>query len=260
MYSHLPDFRPANILVKLTNIDTLTENELFSIIGEPIKSYVRTESGDDLPTFSPGYLVIPADLSNLSSEYLTDQISVIDFGESFPISEPPEMLGIPDSYLPPELLLEEEDAVGPASDLWALGCTLFEIRQQIPLFYMINDPDELLAEIVQFFGKFPHVLWEKWEARADCFREDGTLLKRPSDEWSLEVSLSKPRKIFLSVLHGGDPNAPLKTLETSEKEQRHLADLLYKVFRYDPEARLGVDEVLEHEWFKMGGLERPLLP
>ncbi|PTD06568.1 hypothetical protein FCULG_00007189 [Fusarium culmorum] len=52
-------------------------------------------------------------------------------------------LGIPKNYLPPEVLLDLPDAVGPACDLWALGCTLFEIREQLPLFYMIYDSDEL---------------------------------------------------------------------------------------------------------------------
>jgi hypothetical protein len=42
---------------------------------------------------------------------------------------------------------------------------LFGIREQIALFYMLIDRDELLAEIVRFFGKPPLEWWDKWEAR-----------------------------------------------------------------------------------------------
>lgn len=141
--------------MKLTNLNQLSEDELLSILSQPEKTLVRTESGEDLSESSPCYLVVPADISRLSEEYLTEEICVIDFGESYPIASPPADLGIPENYLPPEVLLDQEDATSQACDIWALGCTLFEIREQLALFYMIFDRDELLAEIVRFFGKLP---------------------------------------------------------------------------------------------------------
>lgn len=56
------------------------------------------------------------------------------------------------------MLLEEKDAIGLACDLRALGCMPFELRQQVLLFYMIFDKDELLAEMVRFLGKLPEGL------------------------------------------------------------------------------------------------------
>lgn len=224
---------------------------MISLLGQPQKAQVRTESGEDLPASSPKYLVLPADMSHLGNKYLTDQICVIDFGESFPISSPPTELGIPENYLPPELLLEEEDAISPACDLWALGCTLFEIRQQIPLFYMIFDKDELLAEIVRFFGKLPEPWWGKWEAREDFFDSQGRWIRDgdTEEEWTLEVILSKPVEIVPSDRNDGKNTK--RVLDTSEVEQRLMADLLHQLFRYEPGERASVDKVLEHEWFKM---------
>jgi serine/threonine-protein kinase SRPK3 len=210
---------------------------------------VCTESGKELPTSSPHYLTIPANLSNLIDNYLTDQICVIDFGESFPMSSPPEDLGIPENYLPPEVLLEQENAISPACDLWALGCTLFEIREQLPLFYMIFDKDELLAEMVRFFGK-PPKLWDQWEARGDFFDDQGVWLRQGDDEdWSLEVALSKPME---TIIQSGDQKGEVeKSLTTPTDEQALMADLLYKLFRWEPEERLTIEEVLAHAWFKM---------
>ncbi|KAM0421243.1 hypothetical protein ACHAPT_010965 [Fusarium lateritium] len=244
-------FRPANVLVKLTSLDQLAEEELLSLLGRPKKRRVRTESSnyaEDLPAFSPKYLVLPADISVLGNEFMTDQICLIDFGESFSFSTPPEDLGIPDNYLPPEVLLEMPDAVGPTCDLWALGCTLFEIREQMQLFYMISDPDELISEMVRFFGKLPQELWEKWEARADFFDDDGKLLQEDED-WSLEVALSKPLEVFQMGKDNAKENK--RSLETPEAEQKLLADLLYQLFQYDPRRRLAAEEVLKHGWFKM---------
>jgi serine/threonine-protein kinase SRPK3 len=149
----LPDFRPANILVKLANLDHLSEYEIVSLLGQPQQSEVMTETEETPPPLALKYLVAPADFSRLGNEYLTDDIARIDFGESYPMSSPPADLGIPEEYLPPEVLIEGGAAIGVGSDLWALGCTLFEIRRQMALFYIINKKDELLAEMVYFFRK-----------------------------------------------------------------------------------------------------------
>lgn len=245
------DFRPSNILVKLTNLDHLTESQLLSLLIPPEKVQVQTESGKDVPASSPKYLVPPVDLSRLGNDYLTDNICVIDFGESFLISSPPESLGIPENYLPPEVLLDEDNAIGPACDLWALGCTLFEIRQQIPLFYMIFDRDELLAETVRFFGKLPMSWWEKWEAREEFFDEQGKWIRHgDTEEWTLEVLLSKNAEI-VQPGKGDDPSKMNMVLATPKAEQRLMADLLYRLFCYNPASRASIKEVLEHEWFKM---------
>ncbi|KAF4440362.1 hypothetical protein F53441_12310 [Fusarium austroafricanum] len=236
----LQDFRPSNILLKLAQFDHLSEDELLSRIGQPMKNQIKMESEEELPASCPKYLVPPADICQIGTEFLADEICVIDFGESFKFSSPPEDLGIPEHYLPPEVLLECPDSVGPACDLWALGCTLFEIREQIPLFYMIPDTHELLAEMVTFFGKFPEDWWAKWEAREDWFDNDGKPLREPKEEWSLEVALSKPTEVL----------GPKRTLVTPEAEQKLIADLLYQLFRYDSQKRISAEEVLGHEWFK----------
>lgn len=229
----------------------MPEDELLSLLGQPQKTYVRTESGEDPPASSPRYLTIPTDISRLGDSYITDQICVIDFGESFPISSPPADLGMPENYLPPEVLLGHDDAVGLGSELWALGCTLFEIRKQLPLFYMIFDQDELLAEMVRFFGKPPQTWWDKWEARKDLFDDEGKWLRDEENQegWSLEVALSKPMEI-VQPPEGQRRDAQTRLI-TSKAEQVLMADLLYRLFRYNAGERPSLEEVLMHEWFKM---------
>lgn len=115
---------------------------------------------------------------------------------------------------------------------------------------MIFDRDEPLAEIVRFFGKLPEEWWDRWEARADFFDEEGTWLPRGNDEeWSFEVALSKPTETFLPGADG--KREAQKSLSNPKPEQELMADLLYKLFRYKPEKRTSAAEVLAHEWFSI---------
>ncbi|OJJ42504.1 hypothetical protein ASPZODRAFT_2119916, partial [Penicilliopsis zonata CBS 506.65] len=240
------DFRPSNILVKLNhNLNQLPEDELLALLGHSERAYVRTGLGKDLPASSPQYLTIPSDISRLADKYLTDTMCVIDFSEAYSISAPPEALGMPENYLPPEALQEEENSVGLSCDIWALACTLFGIHEQIPLFYMIYDRVELLAEMVRLFGQPPRAWWVEWEVRRDFFDDQGKWLRGgggdAAKEWSLEVALDTPVEVVQSE--------PRRSV-TPKEEQRLMAELLYKIFRYDPEQRLSVDDFLAHEWFK----------
>ena len=179
---------------------------------------------------------------------MTDQICIIDFGESYPMSSPPENLGIPESYLLPEVILEDENSIGPACDLWALGCTLFEIRRQMPLFYMIDDRDELLAEMVGFFGELPEV--GKWDAHGDYFDQDGKKVEIKGQEedevYTFQVALNHQLEAFQM-----GRKAEKRVLAVPEEEQRLCEDLLTKLFSYTPGTRLSAEEAVQHDWFKL---------
>ncbi|RSL57398.1 hypothetical protein CEP54_008306 [Fusarium duplospermum] len=235
------DFRAANILVRLINIDHLSEDELFSLIGQPDNIPVKCESGGDPPDSSPKYLIPTANITALTkSVYLADQITIIDFGESFDFSSPPSRLGIPRQYLPPEVLLSGgPPAPGPAADLWALGCTLFEIRQQKPLF--AGKRNHIVSQMVRALGKPPAELWDKWEARNEFF-DDEAKWTRDSSTFSIESCLEQRRSLC-------QPQPGTRGyLQTPDTERKLLADLLYQLLQYDPAKRLTAEQVLEHGW------------
>lgn len=82
------------------------------------------------------------------------------------------------------------------------------------------------------------------------FDEQGTWLRRgKEEEWSLDVALSKPTEMLL--LGADNQEEAQKSLVTPKAEQELMADLLYKVFRYEPESRPSAEGVLAHEWFRM---------
>lgn len=232
-------------MVNIGNVDHLSEEQLLSLLGEPMLLDVFSDDGEDLPSSAPQYLVDPTSLLLLGPEYLTDQICVIDFGESFRMQSPPADLGIPENYLPPEVLIEGDSATSAFCDLWALGCTLFEIRRQIPLFYMISG-DELIVDMVGFFGKLPETWWEKWEARPKSFNEDGS--------WagSLRATPMTLADYVASELERpATAETPEKRFSVPKEEQKLMEDLLLKICKYAPEDRMSAEEALEHEWLKI---------
>lgn len=165
------------------------------------------------------------------------------------MSSPPVDLGIPENYLPPEVIIDDENAIGPACDLWALGCTLFEIRRQMQIFYMVYGKDELLTEMVQYFGRLPEKWWSKWEARPEYFNEEGQRINLDGTMKETKITLEAAlrHEVSLPPQKEGDEK---KVLEISEEEIASCHDLLTKLFQYDPEKRLSAVEVVGHEWLK----------
>ncbi|KAK5997966.1 SRSF protein kinase 2 [Cladobotryum mycophilum] len=220
------DFRPANIVVRIKDLNHLGEDELVSILGKPETRKVNVNLIRVLP-----------------SKYLTDRLCLIDFGESYLSSSQSPAMRIPFKYRPPEHLMDDENPVSsPNSDIWALGCTLFEIRQQEWLVEDSCESTTVLKSMVTRLGKLPDHLWGKWEDRARFFDQGGNRLNEESDDEDETLE---------SMLSEKSYGAGKKELFTCEKEQKVFADLLRKLLRYESGERLTIDEALEYEWFKM---------
>ncbi|KAF2805714.1 uncharacterized protein BDZ99DRAFT_574587 [Mytilinidion resinicola] len=98
-------FRPANILLQVTNIDHLSEDEVMEELGEPLLEYVETTSGEDPAPTAPEYQVATVAWHKVNRQLFKDQIAIVDFGESFETSGPPKGLATPSAYCAPELLM-----------------------------------------------------------------------------------------------------------------------------------------------------------
>lgn len=221
-------------------------------MGRPAPGNVLVADGGELPPFSPKYLVPPVDLSRLDCKYLLEEICLIRFGQAYLTSSPPPDLGTPENYLPPERLIDhQKDEVGLSCDIWALGCTLFEIRLQTPLFHLLYGPDEVLNEMVTFFGKFPEPWWSRWEQRSDFRDENGAMLRRRMDidgeQYSIDSVLRGNKSIMRTV---DGVLRVVKTMEVPRDEMMVLRELLVKICAYAPELRPCAGEIMQDKWFE----------
>ena len=127
------DFRPSNILMQLKDIDGLEKHEVYNLLGKPRRTKIDQSNLASSGTF-PKYSVVPIEPETLRA-FAIPIVAVVDFGESFLSDTPTESCGIPIRYAAPEVLFNT--SISKASDVWALVCTLFEIRTRQNLF----DPD-----------------------------------------------------------------------------------------------------------------------
>ncbi|KAI1307108.1 kinase-like domain-containing protein [Xylaria venustula] len=270
------DFRPTNILARISNLDGISEEEVFTLLGKPEQASLmtRTEKKHELPTV-PQYLVYPIDWEYIAQKpsgrsLLTGDACIIDFGESFEILNPPQRMGIPQAYCAPEYVLDKR--IGPGCDVWALACTLFEIRTGRQLFETFeDDEDELLYRLARVLGKFPEPWWSTtWKTRKqhleDEVDEDGKVVS--SDEYedkSDDEETTNGRHDIGPVWQMPEPRSIRESMEAArfsrtpepirheitEAEVDCFADLLEGLLQYLPEERLVVADALKHPWFRM---------
>ncbi|KAK3935643.1 kinase-like domain-containing protein [Diplogelasinospora grovesii] len=267
------DITASNILHRVSGLDGLDEDEVLRVLGLPEQNPVHkgTAEGHDEPG-APKYLVYPVKWLNVDLQYISQQPCVIDFGESFEVSRRPEGLGTPGSYRAPELMLD--GAAGLGSDLWALGCTLFEIRTGRKLFSaFMDEDDEYLLDMIEILGKMPEPWWSTtWKERKEFFEDE-------ADEHGRAVSLHPERKtsegkrdgytvsVHPSVAEGAqslkDKLAPgvwyldidfpddNDHRDISQMEIDVFADLLGQFLKWDPHQRISAKAALDHEWFRL---------
>lgn len=179
---------------------------------------------------------------------------LVDLGQAFPFSNPPEStdIGTPVMYRAPEAIFDGFYDV--YSDIWALGCLLFEIRTGSPLFTsMFGGRDEIVQQTVQMKEKMPEPWWSAWGVRSRCFGES---LKEWPD-WRV-MAVEYPIEEMIEAISDEDeddsdrgPCAALLEPQWSlvpVSEAAEMKDFLERTLQYEQKKRLSVDEMLDHSW------------
>lgn len=266
------DFTPKNVLHRISGLDGLPEDEALGILGKPRLNKVydsnKSETGTHDNPSAPQHLVYPINWHTVDSKYISSDPCIIDLGESFIASDPPEELGTPGPYRSPELILDQKAGYG--SDLWALGCSIFEIRTGRKLFDVFDDEDDAyLDAMVQVLGVMPEPWWSAtwvgrkkvYEDRADDFgravfvgnearHHVGGVESRvhPSVAEGARSLMEKlaPGLWYLSDESGGNGVHRVITL----KERELMSDLLSKLLAWAPETRSSAKDAAQHAWLR----------
>ncbi|KAH8586125.1 kinase-like domain-containing protein [Bisporella sp. PMI_857] len=238
------DITPNNVLHRISGLDGLNEDEVLQILGSPVVNPALNESKEcHYKSTAPEYLVYPVSWWDVDTQFISKESCLIDFGESFEVSQAPDDLGIPGPYRSAELILDKEAGFG--SDIWALGCSLFEIRTGRKLFGSFDDEDnDYLDAIVQVLGKLPEPWWSTtWEDRRRMYKDE-------VDEQGLAVDALGPKP---GKDDPGDKRSPIanRHRDISQTEQELFADFLGQLLEYKPEDRISAKDAVSHEWFKL---------
>lgn len=212
--------------------------------GKPLKVPVRTASGERLSAGVPDYLVRQINFWRMDRQSITDQICIVDFGESYEISHPPKTTATPVDYAAPEVIFEEP--AGAASDIWALGCTLCTIRSGQPLFGTLSGKeDEVISSIIQTLGMLPKPWLDRWKGRHDpdpelMSNEDGF----PATKFRCLKDCLGTKSLCI------DPTTrESKIITIPNGELQIFVDLIGQMFTYDPKDRISIATIKAHSWF-----------
>ncbi|KAF2456258.1 protein kinase [Lineolata rhizophorae] len=214
------DLHLGNILLRLTeSIDGLSPDQFY-------QKYQK-------PTLEP---VQPSDRLTLSEA----RILLTDFGESFmPFTTKRYYSNTPDLLVPPELHFRTQEPLSFHTDIWALGCAIWSIVGQRPIFEAFNpSADWMTKEHVDVLGKLPPEWWEHWSARPKWFDEQGSRIAgaagKPWAEW-FESCVQRPRREF-------------RMEEFSEDEKVALFALLRSMLAFRPSERPDAEQILQSDW------------
>ncbi|KAH7317334.1 kinase-like domain-containing protein [Rhexocercosporidium sp. MPI-PUGE-AT-0058] len=203
------DFTSANILLQLANIDEWSEEEIYESLGKPETQSLHHASSGPLSESSessaPRYTINAISMHEVDPQFLSDQIIIIDFGIAFNQEYPSLDIGTPKPYCAPEFLFEGGRSV--SSDIWALGCTIFEIRTGSRLFRYRGRPtrNQALIAMVKLLGTLPQKWWEEWEEGVKWYANE----IEADLEVGNDISGALYHQIMQVGLHDGDYPAKL---------------------------------------------------
>ncbi|KAE9364021.1 kinase-like protein [Stipitochalara longipes BDJ] len=256
------DLTSSNMLFKLSPIDHWSEEDIYQRFGQPKTELVVALNRPWLSLLfkSPAPLYLVESLSMADPQLMVEEIRLVDFGLSFPFDSPLDAadVGIPHAYSAPETIFDGK--MDKRSEIWTLGCVLFELRNGQMLFESRGGgKNEVMMQVVRILGRVPEIWRSAWEEMMEQYVEN-----RKSKTELSEVDLDAVE--FLSektIAHFGVEDWVHERLRKDEvflgrydaimppNESVQFGDLLNNIFRWVPEERLSLNDILGHPWFTM---------
>ena len=235
----------------------------------------RDPSDEHTPQFVYG----PIDTTKLNADFLSQNVTIIDFGEAVALDEPAEAkeFGFNLNYAAPEFHFGGRKT--KASDIWALACCLFELRTGTQLFSDgMSGFFGVICSMTETIGPLPSPWLEDLESKTKAMtarieRDSKTPANGGKDhslkakveavgrwwKWCYWTPEERREKLIEEMNYHGvrtseeeleyeshrgpNPHGPL-----SEEECSDFFDLLSKMLKYDPAERIAIEGVLAHPW------------
>ncbi|KAF9769920.1 hypothetical protein IL306_012587 [Fusarium sp. DS 682] len=235
------NLRPGNLLLRIRNLDHLDDQGIYHLFGQPQIDQLLTTSGGVPGPEAPRYVTNFIDFLSSGEDILTNEISLIGFDQAFEISSPRKIELLPE-FIAPEVAVGKP--ASPASDIWALGVTILNMRSGISLFHCgVDCPSFLITECIKYFGELP-ASWEEplydEEGRPTTDKTRGWARelfdeKRSLEQWISDIWDEPARHLNENY------SAPAKPFIVQEEDGSHpksydwINDEIAAIINYDPE-------------------------
>ncbi|KAI1470909.1 kinase-like domain-containing protein [Daldinia caldariorum] len=150
------DLRPSNILLQLHqySLMELSNDQLNRYLGPREYQPLRTLPGIAPSSHGPRYLALPASLDKIEIKCRTRKVALVDFSHSFYSTSLTNPIRWHRQYAGPELLFTKALS-GLPRDIWALACTIYEVKLKTQLFSEYQDYKSLIRQMELWFGPLP---------------------------------------------------------------------------------------------------------
>jgi serine/threonine-protein kinase SRPK3 len=229
------DLTDSNVVFELSDFKSWTEAQIYEYLGVPRTAPLHLHDGSRPGNCAPSVVVESIQYTNIDERWFSGRIRIIDFGEAFHADRPPDVLNTQASFLAPEVLFGQKPST--ASDIWALGCLIFELEASKPLFpVFFGAPVEAVTRIVQTTGALP----KEWH---HSYYDDviGAQLRAVENHWWFD-SHKERRYALESQISSIEPKLTLD-------ETTNFISLLRGALAFDTDQRPSAQEIEMHEWF-----------
>ncbi|KAI1386761.1 kinase-like domain-containing protein [Hypoxylon trugodes] len=212
------DLKPSNVRMRLHQY-TLMElpyDRLDRYLGPRRHEPLLTPSGSSPGSHGPKYLALPVSLDKLEEKCRAAKVAIVDFSHSFHHSNPPKITRWNRQYAGPEFLFTETVSGFPR-DIWALACTIYEIRTQKPFVSEYQDYTSLIRHMELLFGPLP----TEYRGVAGSYLE--------GDKARRNVSAGKKGDSDHSQVSDDSHPDPSQLLSLTPEEERREREELLKV-------------------------------
>jgi serine/threonine-protein kinase SRPK3 len=223
-------------------------SQLYQKFGDPILNPIVRVGRKPLPAGVPTHVVGPARIGIRSDEITPTYLPIMlsDFGSSYYPSKTRRTNAHTLPHLvPPEIFFldkqKDEDNLSFPSEIWTLGCTIFEIIGSGGPFSTLGGG--ILQDQVSVLGKLPDPWWSQWGSRADFFNEDATI----------DITTGAPFQDSLEERYDWFVNAARRRSdmeEQGEDEKKAFLHMIWMMLRYLPSDRATIQNVVESEWMQ----------
>ncbi|KAI9791148.1 MAG: hypothetical protein M1835_000514 [Candelina submexicana] len=243
------DLHPGNVAIQMTDLNDKEPDDILTLhLGYPSITPVLTKDPKRTTGSLPKYVVRPPSFEKYVANQSERQefhwhAKIMDFGESFFQESRPEHLATPLVFRAPEVIFNQRSKGeinidwDYRSDLWALGCFIFELVFNRPLFTSSDDEEFLIYEMTGIAGPLP-TSWAPYWDSSDRLDENGSPLNVRDKSWRTSLADTVKYTQLTRDLAGFD-----------DKSKSELANLLSQILIFEPEKRKSADELLKHPWF-----------
>ncbi|KGO73526.1 hypothetical protein PITC_044050 [Penicillium italicum] len=226
--------------------------QLYQKFGNPIFDAVVRVDRKPLPAGVPTHVVWPARIG-IQSDQITPMhlpIMLSDFGSSYYPHKTRRTTAhtLPHLVAPEIFFLDkdkDEEGLSFPSEIWTLGCTIFEIIGSGGPFSTLGGG--ILQDQVSVLGKLPNPWWSQWESRAEFYNEDATI----------DITTGTPVQDGLEERYDWFVNAARRRSDMEkpgEDEKKAFLHMISMMLQYSPSDRVTIQDVVESEWMQKWAL------